>query len=242
MTGSLLLRGIFVGILSGFLAFSFAKVFGEPQIDKAIAFEEKLDQMKGESPAPELVSRELQSGVGLMSGVLVYSASVGGLFALAFACCLGRVGRIGPRGLSALLALAAFVAVIVVPELKYPANPPSVGDPETIRQRTELLFLMLALSVVAMVIAVNFGRKLSLRHGAWTGTLTGAALYLLIVCIGASVFPSINDVPADFSASTLWQFRIATLGNQLVLWTSLGLIFGWLTERDFNRQALLTAR
>ncbi len=236
------MRGLFVGLLAGLLAFTFAKVFGEPQVDRAIAFEEKLDQMKGEAPEPELVSREVQSTVGLLTGVLVYSASMGGLFALAFAYCLGRVGRIGPRGLSALLALGAFVAIIVVPELKYPANPPSVGDPDTIRERTKLFFLMLALSVAAMVIAVNFGRRLMLRHGAWTGTLVGAGLYLLIVCIGASVFPAVNEVPADFSATNLWDFRIAALGIQLVLWASLALMFGWLTERDFVRQGLLLAR
>ncbi|WP_017126429.1 CbtA family protein, partial [Pseudomonas gingeri] len=132
-----------VGLVAGLLAFGFAKVFGEPQVDKAIAFEEKMDAMKGEAPEPELVSRETQSSIGLLTGVLVYSASMGGLFALVFAYSLGRVGRMGPRGLSALLALAAFVAVIFVPELKYPANPPSVGDPDTIKQRTKLFFLML---------------------------------------------------------------------------------------------------
>ncbi len=40
MTGRLLVRGMLVGLLAGILAFGFAKVFGEPQIDKAIAFED----------------------------------------------------------------------------------------------------------------------------------------------------------------------------------------------------------
>ncbi|MGY2201069.1 CbtA family protein [Pseudomonas gingeri] len=236
MTGSLLLRGMLVGLVAGLLAFGFAKVFGEPQVDKAIAFEEKMDAMKGEAPEPELVSRETQSSIGLLTGVLVYSASMGGLFALVFAYSLGRVGRMGPRGLSALLALAAFVAVIFVPELKYPANPPSVGDPDTIKQRTKLFFLMLAVSIAAMVIAINLGRKLIARHGAWTATLVGAALYVMIAAVAHYAFPEINEVPADFSAVVLWQFRVAALGIQLVLWTTLGLLFGWLTERALKRQ------
>ena len=37
MTGHLLVRGMLVGLLAGVLAFGFAKTFGEPQIDKAIA-------------------------------------------------------------------------------------------------------------------------------------------------------------------------------------------------------------
>ncbi|EIK96376.1 hypothetical protein PMM47T1_12226 [Pseudomonas sp. M47T1] len=237
MIGSLLLRGMFVGIVAGFLAFSFAKYVGEPQVDQAFAFEEQLDQ----GPAPELVGREVQSGISLISGVLVYSAGMGALFALAFANCLGR-SRLGPRGLAALLALAAFVAVIVVPELKYPANPPSVGSLDTLRERTHLFLLMVALSVVAMVIAINFARNLLPRHGAWTAALVGIALYVLVMNLGGSVFPPVNEVPDSFPAEQLWQFRLATLGIQLVMWGSLGLIFGWLTERDLKRQRLAASR
>ena len=38
--GQLLLRGMLAGLLAALLAFSFAKVYGEPQVDRAIAFEE----------------------------------------------------------------------------------------------------------------------------------------------------------------------------------------------------------
>ena len=38
-------------------------------------------------------------------------------------------------------------------------------------------------------------------------------------------------VPAEFPASVLWRFRLASLGTQLVLWLGMGLIFGALTER-----------
>ena len=238
MTGSLLLRGMFVGILAGFLAFSFAKYFGEPQIDQAFAFEQQLDQ----GPAPQLVSREVQSGVSLISGVLIYSAGLGGLFALVFANCVGRTGQLGPRGLSLLLALAGFVAVIVVPALKYPANPPSVGDPQAIWERTHLFLLMVALSVVAMLIAINFARNLVPRYGLWTAALVGIGLYLLVVNLGGSVFPPVSEVPDSFPAEGLWQFRLDSLGIQLVMWTSLGLIFGWLTDRDFKRQGLTAVR
>jgi hypothetical protein len=82
MVGNLLLRGMLVGVLAGLLAFGFARIFGEPQVDRAIAFEEQLSQAKGELPESELVSRETQSGLGLFTGVVIYSAAVGGLFRL----------------------------------------------------------------------------------------------------------------------------------------------------------------
>ena len=47
---------------------------------------------------------------------------------------------------------AAFVAVVLVPSLKYPPNPPTVGDPDTISQRTVSYLLLMALGI-----AVTFG-------------------------------------------------------------------------------------
>ena len=235
MTGHLLVRGMLVGLLAGVLAFGFAKTFGEPQIDKAIAFEYQMAQMHGDAPEEELVSREVQSTFGLFTGVVVYSVSLGGIFALVFAYSLGRIGKVGPRGLAALLALAAFVTLIVVPGLKYPANPPSVGDPETIAQRTKLFFLMLLVSVVAAVIAVNAARKLIASRGVWAGAILGVALYVVIVSVAGSLFPVINEVPEQFSAVLLWKFRVASLGIQLVLWTTLGLVFGAVAERKLSQ-------
>ena len=91
MVGSLLLRGMLVGLVGGLLAFGFARVFGEPEIDRAIAFEEanKAGETKAaphahgsaptqggghthseakagtEAAEPELVSRATQAGLGL---------------------------------------------------------------------------------------------------------------------------------------------------------------------------------
>ena len=84
MVGPLLLRGMLVGVFAGLRAFGFARIFGEPQVDRAIAFEEQMNQSKGEVPEPELVSRETQAGLGLFTGVIVYGAAVGGLFSLVF--------------------------------------------------------------------------------------------------------------------------------------------------------------
>ncbi|MBV6661600.1 CbtA family protein [Pseudomonas yamanorum] len=235
MTGHLLVRGMLVGLLAGILAFGFAKTFGEPQIDKAIAFEDQMAQMRGDAPEEELVSREVQSTFGLFTGVVVYSVSLGGIFALVFAYSLGRIGKVGPRGLAALLALAAFVTIIVVPGLKYPANPPSVGDPATIAQRTKLFFLMLLVSVAAAVIAINAARKLIASRGLWAGAILGVALYIVIVSVAGSLFPAINEVPEQFSAVLLWKFRVASLGIQLVLWTTLGLVFGAVAERKLSQ-------
>jgi hypothetical protein len=242
MVGSLLLRGMLVGIVAGVLAFGFAKLFGEPPIDRAIAFEEQMYQAKGEAPEPELFSRGTQSGLGLITGVGVYSAAIGGLFALVFAFAHGRVGRLGARATAALLALAAFVSVVLVPALKYPPNPPSIGNPDTIGSRTALFFTMIALSVVAMIVAVLLARSLAARLGTWNAGFAGAAAYVLIVVIAQYVLPTIDEVPEQFSAVVLWHFRVASLGLHAVLWTTIGLLFGALTERAFAQKSGRPAR
>lgn len=93
MVRTLLIRGMLVGFLAGILVFSFAKVFGEPQVDHAIAFESAMDEAKAKADLergihdveePELVSRKLQASYGLLTGVMVYSTAFGGLFALVF--------------------------------------------------------------------------------------------------------------------------------------------------------------
>ena len=247
MGGTLLLRGMLVGIVAGILCFGFLKAFGEPQVDRAIAFESQMDAAKEaakiqadlakgivtpkEEPEPELVSRPTQAGIGLFTGVAVYSAAFGGLFALTFGFAYGRIGAAGPRTVSALLAGCGFVALYLVPNLKYPANPPSVGEPDTIGMRTALYFGMILLSLSAMLLAASLRRRTLRQLGPWNATLVGAAFYVVAIALVMLALPAINEVPDDFPAVVLWQFRIASLGGQAIMWTVIGLGFGALTAR-----------
>ena len=227
MVRALLVRGM----LAGLLAFGFAWMFGEPQVDLAIGFEVYEHQILGEAPEPELVSREVQSTVGLAIGVVVYGCALGGIFALAFAYAYGRVGPLSPRGTAAVLAAIGFVTLILVPQVKYPANPPAIGDPATIGSRTGLYFTMIALSVIAAIAAMSTKNQLARRLGTWNSILLGAAAYLFVIAVVMVILPPVNEVPADFSATTLWRFRLASLGIEAVLWTALGLGFGIFVER-----------
>lgn len=246
MVGRLLLRGMLVGALAGILIFIFARIFGEPLVDWAIGFEEKAAQAAGEAAEPEIVSRATQAGLGLLTGSLIYATAVGGLFALVFAFVYGRISPLGARGTAALLAIAAFVAISLVPDLKYPANPPAVGNPDTIGARTELFFIMIVASIVGMIVAVGFGRRLVARYGAWNGAILAGIGYFMFIALIQYLLPPINEVPEQFSAIVLWQFRIASLGMHAILWTTLGLAFGAWAERDlpqvrYGRTALRRA-
>ena len=241
MVRELLIRGMLVGLLAGSLVFAFARIFGEPQVETAIAFETalnnakmKADLAKGvhDEPQPELVSRAVQASLGLLTGVMVYATAFGGLFALVFAFAYGRIALLGPRPLSALLAVLGFISLYLVPNLKYPANPPSIGIADTIGIRTALYFSMMASSVVAMVGAVYLRKRLARNYSSWNAALIASAAYLAIVILVAAVFPPVNEVPRNFPAVGLWRFRIDSIAMQAIMWATFGLVFGALTENS----------
>jgi hypothetical protein len=191
-----------------------------------------MRQLTGDTPEPELVSRAVQSTVGLLTGLVVYGCAFGGIFALAFAYAHGRLGRRWrPRTTATVLAMAAFAVLVLVPQIKYPANPPSVGNPDTISQRTALYFGMLALSVVTALTAFSTGRSLVARLGTWNATLVGGTAYIAVMAAAMLMLPPINEVPSEFSVGVLWRFHLASLGTAAVLWTTLGLAFGFVAER-----------
>ncbi len=241
MVGRLLLRGMLAGVIAGLLAFAFARVFGEPQLERAIAFEmhahhTHADHATNEMAEPELVSRATQARVGLLVGVVVYGAAAGGLFSLVFAFANGRFGRLSPRPMAALLAAAAFLSLVLVPALKYPSSPPAVGAAETIGIRTALFFAMLVISVGALIVAIGLARKLTRPYGSWNAWLLGTAAYVAIIACAGYGLPAVNEVPEHFSAVVLWNFRIASLGLHLVLWSAVGLVFGSLAERALAQE------
>jgi predicted cobalt transporter CbtA len=246
MMKTLLVRGMLAGLIAGVLAFGFAYAFGEPSVNTAIGLEEsgghEHSHDAGAAPAPaaeepELVPRDIQSTVGLLTGVVVYGVAIGGLLSLAFAFAQGRLGNLRPRVTSLLLTAGAFAVVFLVPFLKYPANPPAVGQPGTIGSRTELYFGFVAVSLLVGIFATVLGRKLADRLGAWNGFLLAAAGYVAVIGVVAWLMPVVDEVPATFPASTLWSFRTASVGTQVTLWLALGLAFGAFAEKALNRKA-----
>ena len=137
MEKRLILRGILCGGIGGLLAFWFARLLAEPEIDRAIDYEagraaaqEALDRAAGlPIPAEEadVFTRAIQADVGLGVGLVVFGMAIGALFAVAYCLYVGRVGRLRPRTLAVLVAGGGFLTLYLVPFLKYPASPPAVG-------------------------------------------------------------------------------------------------------------------
>ncbi|RST13070.1 MULTISPECIES: CbtA family protein [unclassified Streptomyces] len=232
---ALLVRGMIAGVIAGALALAVAYFLGESQVDAAIALEEAHSHAAhgGGAEEEELVSRTMQATGGLATALLVFGVAAGGIASLVVAYVLGRIGSFGPRATAALIAGAALLTVYVVPFLKYPANPPAVGNPDTIGKRTTLFFLMVALSLLLAVAAVIIGKRLAPALGNWNATIVAAAGFVVVIGLAYAFLPSFDEVGEDFPASLLWKFRLSTLAVQTTFWTGFGLIFGYLAERLF---------
>lgn len=231
MLRCLLVRGVLVGAAAGVLAFAFAVVFGEPQVQHAIAFEDHLARLHHEPAEQELVARGVQRSIGLLTGTVIMGISLGGVFALIFAGAYGRVGDYGPRLTAAVLALAAYLAVTVVPFTKYPANPPTIGNPDTIGRRTVLYVAMIAISILAAIAAARIRRALLPRLSDWNAALLAVASFVAIVALAQLMLPAVHETPSGFPADVLYRFRLASLGISATLWTTIGLGFGAIAER-----------
>jgi predicted cobalt transporter CbtA len=147
------------------------------------------------------------------------------------------------------------LSLYVVPALKYPANPPAVSLDETIRQRTLLYLLMVVVSAALFVGAVYLGRRLAARMGPWNATLAAAGSYIVVIAVVMLILPTIDETPGPlrdsagtiiyegFPADDLYQFRLFSLGTQVVMWATIGLVFATLASRflDEKRRETVSA-
>lgn len=116
-------------------------------------------------------------------GLIHFGVAMGAVFAVVYSVSMTRVGNVSPRNLALLVAGGLFLGVYLVPFLKYPANPPSIGHPDTISPRTGLYLLMVVCSLGFGLGAVILGRRLAPRFGNWNATLMAAGAFIVAIGI-----------------------------------------------------------
>jgi hypothetical protein len=233
MIASYLRQGMAAGLLAGLLAGLFAFFFGEPFVDQAIQIEEAAAGVHQE----EVFSRSTQK-LGLFFATGLFGVTVGGVFGLAYAYFGSRLTSRSEWNRSLSLAGAIFAGAFLIPFVKYPANPPTVGDPATIGDRTASYLAMVVLSLLVVLVAWYVARRL--RERGTTAPIRQLVVGLgVVVAVGVLflVLPVAPD-PGEFPSGLLWNFRLSSLGTQFVFWMGLGVAFGLLCERANRREPL----
>jgi predicted cobalt transporter CbtA len=223
-----LLRGALAGIAGSVASVLVLLLLGETYINRAIELEE-ANVVAGEAHE-ELFSRGVQVFGGAL-GLVVYGVCVGLVFGILFAAVRHRLGADAEWRRARRLGALAFGAVFLIPFLKYPGNPPAVGDPETVSQRTLAYVSMVVLSILAVVLAAVVLDRLRHRGVAEVRAQPLAALvWLAVVVIGMVALPP-NPDPIAIPADLLWSFRVSSIAGQAALWAVTSTVFGLLTVR-----------
>ncbi len=223
--------GCLAGLAAGIASALFAATAGRGPVRDAIALEDSLSHATSGAHHEDLFGRGVQE-IGGAVGLVVFGLALGVIFSVVLAAAGPRLAASTPLAASIRLGFFGFVTVVLVPFLKYPANPPAVGDPATVNERTALYFAVLGLSILLTWAVWRFHRGVALAPVAkfWaTAALYGAGLLVLFLALPAS--PDSVDAPADL----VWRFRLASLGGLAAAWTVLALVTGTLLSRPTQR-------
>jgi len=223
--GTALLAGIISGIIHGGINL----VVTEPFIDQAIDLEIQNAIAAGEEiDSPEVIAqyRTWQKGGEVLAGSIL-GLSLGSLFALVYAFAWSSLP--GSNGMKKGLFLAAIMwfTIFLIPFLKYPANPPAVGDPDTIYYRQSLYLLFIAASGLGALALAFLYRKLGNKKSR---KFVIPALYAAYVSALFVIMPP-NPDPITAPMDLINNFRIASALTVTLFWFVLGAIFGTFWDR-----------
>ena len=228
---SLVGKGALAGLAGGVAAALFQWIVTEDQIRAALAIEAAARADHGN----ELVSRSTQV-IGGMVAAGIYGTLIGVVFAMV---CAGLWRGLSGRSAfarSIRLATVAYVAWVLVPALKYPANPPGVGEADTVGQRTAAFVAIMIVSLGLAYLAWELWQRLTQR--GLDGAARFAAVagsYLAAITVTFVLLPESPD-PVDVPADLIWHFRLDSLAGSALMWAMIGIVFGWLGDRDGGRR------
>jgi predicted cobalt transporter CbtA len=235
---SILSRALAAGLVAGVLLALYTVVVVGPTIDDAIALEEATAaavapaEGAGHDHGEEaLFSRSVQVGGG-MAATVIYAVVVSVIFGTVLASVRHRLPGWSELGRVLWLAAVTFGAVALIPGVKYPANPPAVGDPGTVNERTVQYLVLLASSIALAVLLTRLAGRLRSRIDGPTRVVAVAAATVVGYGLLVIAMPGSPDaIDPTVPAQLVWDFRVRSFGGLALLWAAIGIGLGWELER-----------
>jgi len=214
---------LFAGAIAGTFLGALNQIIVEPFIERAIALENQNAAHNGEliNPIEFNAYRIWQKGGEIAAGA-VLGLSIGSLFGIVFAYARGSIPGSSNKRKALLLAGVIWFVLFIVPALKYPANPPAVGDPETIYYRQQLYIAFIAISGFSALGLAFLYRKM--------GTLQAkkAIIPAAYAAITAGAYLALPSNPDAISApmDLVISFRLVSAFTMSAFWGVLGITLG----------------
>lgn len=220
-------RGTLAGVIGGVAAALFQWLVTEGQIRKALAIE--AARAAGQVH-DEMFSRTTQV-LGGMAAAVLYGVFLGLVFAVVAAVLWATLPGRKAFHKSIRLATVGYVAWVLVPGLKYPANPPAVGSVDTVASRTTTFLGLIVASIIVAYLAWELWQRIGPNeHNPGRRFAIVAGVYLSAIAVIYVVLPS-NQDPLDAPADLIWHFRLDSLAGNALLWLTMGTVFGILGDR-----------
>jgi len=219
-----LLSGCVAGVVHGLVNLAIV----EPYLDAAIGIEnQNLFSSGEEKDTPEFwveyySYRAWQKGGQILAGAIL-GTSIGALFGIVF----GYSRNILPGNhfvkKALVLALIMWVTLYIIPFVKYPANPPTVGDPETIILRQTLYSAFIAISGLGALGFYQLYKRLDKKSLAFVGY----AIFISAAFVAMPNNPDQVAAPEDLVNS----FRATSAIAVSMFWLAIALILGALWQK-----------
>jgi predicted cobalt transporter CbtA len=216
------------GAIAGTILGAVNQIVVEPYIERAIELEMQNARESGEiiNPVEFAAYRFWQRGGEIAAGTIL-GLSLGSLFGIVFA--YGRNSVPGSSNIKKALIIAGIMwfTLFLMPALKYPANPPAVGDPDTIAYRQGLYLAFLAISGFSALGLALIYRRMGAIHAK---KVVIPAVYAAIIASAYFAMPASPDeitAPMDLVVG----FRIASMLTVTMFWGLLGLTLGAFWDR-----------
>lgn len=229
------LRGLAAGAAGGLAAALFIRFVTERQIGFALLFEDATG-IGAAAGDPAEFSRSTQHWGG-MAAALLYGAVLGMVLGVATAALHHRLRSRDEFGRVAKVAAGAFLATSIIPGMKYPANPPTVGDPDTISQRTTNYLLLMAVAILLVFVGALLWQYLTDRgFSGGSRFLLGGGGFVALVSISMLTFPASPDAinPPDSDAAPALEISASAPPEVLdqLLVSARATDDGWIRDPD----------
>ena len=220
-----LVSGCFAGLIHGGINLAIV----EPYLDQAIGIENQTLFATGEEEdTPEFwveynSYRVWQKGGQVLAGAIL-GTSIAALVGIVFLFVRNAL----PEGnnVKKMLVLSGLMwfTIFVIPFLKYPANPPTVGEADTVMIRGILFVSFIAISGFGAIAFYQVYKKLQNRK------ILAFVGYAIFISVAFFLMP---ENPDEITApiELVEGFRGASFIAVSVYWLTLGLILGGFVEK-----------
>ncbi|MEW6588199.1 MAG: CbtA family protein [Thermoproteota archaeon] len=219
-----LISGCTAGVIHGLVNLAIV----EPHLDTAIGIENQNMFKSGEAQdTPQFWAeyysyRAWQKGGQMLAGAIL-GTSFGALFGIVFAYAKNALPGQHLAKKALVLSAIMWATLYLIPFAKYPANPPTVGNPETIILRQTLYVVFMAISGFGALGFYQVYKKLNKKSLAFAGY----AVFMLAVFVAMPPNPDAVTAPSEL---VNW-FRVTSAIAVSVFWLAIALILGILWQK-----------